>query len=107
MVWLAISCSLPQIVLRAIRLVLILRTNDAIHPSMPSPCLLVAEASVWATSPLAVTVKHIFCDFFVFLSAMLPSEIPKLPTDSPLEAFRTAWKLLLFLGSLCRTGLHP
>ena len=79
MVWLAISCSLPQIVLRAIRLVLILRTNDAIHPSMPSPCLLVAEASVWATSPLAVTVKHIFCDFLFFSQLCCPLRFQNSP----------------------------
>ena len=27
---------------------------------------------------------------------MLPSEIPKLPTDPPVRGFRGVWKLLLF-----------
>ena len=33
--------------------------------------------------------------FFVFLLVMLPSEIPKLPTDLPVTGFPTVWKLLL------------
>ena len=37
---------------------------------------------------------------------MLPSEIPKLPTDPPVRGFPTIWKLLL-QDSLPRTGLHP
>ena len=38
---------------------------------------------------------------------MLPSEIPKLPTDPPVIGFPGVWKLLLFYDSLPRTGLHP
>ena len=38
---------------------------------------------------------------------MLPSEIPKLPTDPPVRGFPTMWKLLLLHNSLLRTGLHP
>ena len=37
---------------------------------------------------------------------MLPSEIPKLPTDPPVREFPTVRKLLLH-DSLPRTGLHP
>jgi len=32
--------------------------------------------------------------FFFFLLAMLPSEIPKLPTDPPMRGFSTIWKRL-------------
>ena len=38
---------------------------------------------------------------------MLPSEIPKLPTDPLVREFPAVWKLLLFHYSLPRTGLHP
>ena len=38
-----------------------LRTDAAEHASLPSPHSLVTDASKWATSPLAVVVKHIFC----------------------------------------------
>ena len=44
--------------------------------------------------------------FFVFLLVMLPSEIPKLPTDLPVRGFPTVWKLLLH-DSLPRMGLIP
>ena len=42
-----------------------------------------------------------------FLLVMLPSEIPKLPTDLPVRGFPTMWKLLLLHDSLQRTGLCP
>ena len=38
---------------------------------------------------------------------MLPSEIPKLPTDPPVRGFPGVWKLLFFYDSLLRTDLHP
>ena len=38
---------------------------------------------------------------------MLPSEIPKLPTDPLLRGFPGGWKLFLFHDSLPGTGLHP
>ena len=34
--------------------------------SLPSLHSLVADVSIWATSPLAVAVRHIFCGVFVF-----------------------------------------
>ena len=40
-----------------------------------------------------------------FLPVMLPSEIPKLPTDLPLRGF-LLWKLLLLHNSLPGMGLH-
>ena len=33
--------------------------------------------------------------FFFFLLVMLPSEIPKLPTDPPVRGFPTVWKIFL------------
>ena len=44
--------------------------------------------------------------FFFFLLIILPSEIPKLPTDQPVRGFPAVWKLLLH-DSLPGTGLHP
>ena len=86
--------------------VLTLSTDYAAHTSMFSRCLLVGEASVWQTSPLAVAVRHLFCIFFFFpLLVMLPSEIPKLPSDLPVRRFPTVWKLLL-LDTLLRMDLH-
>ena len=38
---------------------------------------------------------------------MLPSEIPKLPTDPLVRWFSGLWKLLLFYDSLPRTDLCP
>ena len=45
-------------------LVLTLSTNDAVRASLSSPRSLVAEASIWASSPLGVEVSHIFCSTF-------------------------------------------
>ena len=81
-VWVVISHLLPQIVLGAFRPGPY--PKHAAHASLSSPRLLVADGSVWATSPLGVVVRHIYCDgFFFLLLVMLPSEIPKLPTDPP------------------------
>ena len=85
-------------------LVHILSTDYAACTSLPIPCSLVAEVNLWATSPLAVAVRCVFCVcVFFFLPVMLPSEIPKLPTDPPVRGFPALWKLLH--DSLPRTGL--
>ena len=89
-------------------LVLALRTSDAAYASLSSPHLLVADTSIWATSPLAVAVKCVSVGFFFFFFLlMLPSEIPKLPTDPPVRGFPTVWKLLLLQDFLPRMDLHP
>ena len=73
---------------------------------LSSPCLLMADTSVWATSLLAVAVGHVFCVvFFFFLPVMLPSEIPKLPTELPVRGFPTVWNLFLLYDSHPRMGL--
>ena len=47
--------------------VLTLSTDYAAHASLSSPCSLVANTSVWATSPLAGAVRRLFCGFlFLF-----------------------------------------
>ena len=77
---------------------LLQRTDDAAGTSLSSPHLLVADESVWATSPwqLWLGTYSVGSFFFFFLSSqMLPSEIPKLPTDPPVRGFLTVWKLLL------------
>ena len=48
--------------------VLTLSTDDTARTSLPSPCSLVADASIWATSLLAVAVRHVFCVFVFFFS---------------------------------------
>ena len=45
---------------------LVLTLSNAAHASLFSPRLLVADASVWATSSLGVVVRHIICGFYVF-----------------------------------------
>ena len=74
--------------------------------SLSSPCSLVVDVSFWATSLLGVAVRRVFCGCFFFpLLVMLPSEIPKLPTDLPVRGFPTVWNLFLLYHSLPRMGL--
>ena len=94
-------------------LVLTLSTDYAARASLSSPHWLVVVTSVWATSPLAVAVRLIFCGFFVFffflflsLPIMLPSETPKLSKVLLVRGFPTVCKLLL-QNSLLRKGLCP
>ena len=92
-------------------LVLTLSTDYAAHTSLSSPHWLVADVSICATSLLAVVVRHVFCFvlffFFSFFPILLTSEIPKLPTDLPMQGFPIVWKLLLLHNFLPRMGLHP
>ena len=88
----------------------VLTLSNAAHASLFSPCLLVVDESLWATSLLAVAVRCIICGFYLFiffLPVMLPSEIPKLPTDPPVRGFPGVWKLFPFHNSLPGTGLCP
>ena len=88
-------------------LVLTLRTDDAACAFLPSPNLLVANRSTWATSLLEVAISCIFCEFFsFFFPVMLLWEIPKLATGMPVRGFPTVWRLLL-PDSLPRMDLHP
>ena len=77
----------------------ILTISNAARISLFSPRLLAGDRSIWATSPLGVAVRHsnlwVLLIYF-FLPVMLPSEIPKLPTDPPVRGFPGVWKLLLF-----------
>ena len=59
-----VSIWLPQIALRAFRPILTL--SNAARTSLFSPCLLVADVSIWATSLLGVVVRHIICGFYLF-----------------------------------------
>ena len=86
---------------------LTLRTADGTRASLSSASSLVADASVWATSLLAELGAYSVGVFFFVLPVMLPFEIPKLPTDSPVRGFPTVWKCLLLHYSLSRTGLPP
>ena len=88
----------------------VLTLSNAACASLFSLRLLVADASIWATSLVGVTVRHIIYGFQLFnffLPVMLPSEIPKLPTDPLVRGFPSVWKLLLFYDSLPGTGLRP
>ena len=73
--------------------------------SLFSPHSLVVDPSIWTASPQGVAVICIFCGFFFFFLVMLPSKIPKLPTDLPMRGLPGVWKLLH--DSLPRMGLHP
>ena len=79
----------------------VLTLSNAACTSLSCPSLLVADVSIWASSPLGVSLRHVTCGFYLFiylffLLVMLPSEIPKLPTDLPVRGFPGVWKLLLF-----------
>ena len=81
----------------------VLTLSNVACASLFSPCLLVVDMSVWATSLLGVVVRRVICGvffFFFFLLVMLPSEIPKLPTDLPVRGFPDVWTLLLLHHSL-------
>ena len=64
-----------------------------------------ADTSFWAISPLGVVVKArilwgFFVCLFVSIWVMLPSEIPKLPTEALVRGFPAVWKLVLLHDSL-------
>ena len=42
----------------------VLTLSNAAGASLSSPCLLVADTSVWASSPLGIAVRRIFCGGF-------------------------------------------
>ena len=71
--------------------------SNAACSSMFSPCLLVVNASIWATSLLRAAVRHVICGVYLFiyfpLLVMLPSETPKRPADQPVRGFPGVWKL--------------
>ena len=46
---------------------LVLTLNNAACTFLPSPHSLVVDPSVWATSPLAVVLRCVFCGVFVFV----------------------------------------
>ena len=86
--------------------------SNAARASLFSPHLLVAYTSFWAISPLGVVVKArilwgFFVCLFVSIWVMLPSEIPKLPTDPLVRGFPGVWKLLLLHDSLPRMVSIP
>ena len=67
------------------------------------PCS--APGCWWWILVLGVAIRHVICGFYLFiylffLQVMLPSEIPKLPTDPPVKGFPGVWKLLFFYNSL-------
>ena len=73
----------------------VLTLSNAACTSLFSPHLLVVDASIWATPPLGFVVRHVIYGFYLFfLPVMLPSEIPKLPTEPPVRGFPGVCKLL-------------
>ena len=44
-----------------------LTLSNAARASLFSPCLLVVDASVWATSLLGVAVRHVICGVYLFI----------------------------------------
>ena len=87
----------------------VLTLSNVAHVSLFSPRLLVANVNIQATLLLGVAVRHVICGFYLFiffLPVMLPSEIPKLPTDPLVRGFPGVWKLL-FYDSLPGTSPSP
>ena len=83
--------------------------SNAARAFLFNPYLLVANASVWATFPLEVAVRHAVCGFYLFIfSSRLCCPLKfQNPTDPPVRGFPGIWKLLLFYNSLPRMDLHP
>ena len=58
----------------------VLTLSNAARASPFSPHLLVADASIWAASPLGVAVRHVSCGFYLFFPpgcvALLDSKTP-------------------------------
>ena len=71
---------------------------------------MVVDTSVWATSPLGVSVSHIICRFYLFIfSSWLCCSLrfQNSPTGPLVRGFPDIWKLLFFYDSFSGTGLHP
>ena len=86
----------------------VLTLSNAVRASLFSSRSLVADTSIWATSPQELQLgAYSVGFFFFFLPVMLPSEIPKLPTDPQVRGFPGVWKLFLLHDSLPGSGLHP
>ena len=89
---------------------LVLTLNNAACAALFSPCLMVVDTSVWATSPLGVSVSHIICRFYLFIfSSWLCCSLrfQNSPTGPLVRGFPDIWKLLFFYDSFSGTGLHP
>ena len=46
---------------------LVLTLSNAPRTTLFSPCLLVVDASVWATSLLGVAIRRVLCGFYLFI----------------------------------------
>ena len=46
---------------------LVLTLSNAPRTTLFSPCLLVVDASVWATSLLGVAIRRVICGFYLFI----------------------------------------
>ena len=79
-----------------------LTLSNAACASLSSPCLLVADVSVWVASQLGVAIRHIICGVYLFiylffLLVMLPSDISRFATDPLVRVFPGIWNLLSVL----------
>ena len=62
--------------------------SSAAHASLFSPCLLVADMRVWATSLLGVAIRHVICILVIFLF-FRREEITSLPFPLKKDAEET------------------
>ena len=75
---------------------LVLTLSTAACSSPFRPHLLVADESICSTFLLGVAFRHVICGVYLFfLPVRLPSEIQKLPPNSPVRRFPGVWKLPL------------
>ena len=67
--------------------VLVLILSSAVHASLFSPCLLVVDTSICATSPLGVAVRCVICGIFFLPGyvALWDSKTPHRPTSERLS----------------------
>ena len=85
----------------------VLTLSNAARASLPSPHLRVADADLWAASPLGelpLGMESMGFNCLFFLPVMLPSVVPRFATDSAVRVFPGIWTLLSFLRLSSQDG---
>ena len=89
----------------------VLILSNAARSSLSLSCLLVGDVSVWAVAPLGVAVRHLICEFLLFIyfpsRLFCPLRFQGLPQTRWRECFLVFGNFSLFQDSLPGTNLRP